>query len=96
MEVIGTIIGIIAIVGFFGGLIYAFLFHADSSNFPLAVRGVGVMLLSGAIKVIFIVISDNVSRVFDSEWFDYGLSAMAAVGFFYDGCWIWWRPYSVS
>jgi Co/Zn/Cd efflux system component len=82
MEVIGTIIGLIAAVGFFGGLIYVCLFHSNSSNYPLAMRGIGVMVLSGAIKVIFLVLSDRVSQVFDWEWFDYGLSAMAAVGFF--------------
>ncbi len=80
LDMIGGIISGILVVGFFGGLLYLTLFRAKDWNYPLAARGIGIMLLAGMLKVVLIVLAENVSDVFDADYFNYALGAGAAVG----------------
>lgn len=80
LDILGGIVSIILVVGFFGGLLYATLFRARDWNYPLAARGIGVMLLAGIVKVVLIALADNVSDVFGADYFNYALGAVAAAG----------------
>jgi hypothetical protein len=80
LDLAGSIVALVLVVGFFGGLIYVLLFKSHASNRPLAARGIGIAMLAGAIKVVFIVLAENVSEVFATPWLDYALAAMAGVG----------------
>jgi hypothetical protein len=80
LELAGGIAALVLVVGFFGGLMYVFLFKSHASNQPLAARGIGIVMLAGAIKVLFLVLAGSVSTVFDAQWLDYALVAMAGVG----------------
>jgi hypothetical protein len=82
LDTIGAILAGILVCGFFGGLCYVMLFKAGSSNYPLAIRGTGVMLLAGILKVVCVVLALDVSDVFDAAWINYVLGAVAAGGFF--------------
>jgi hypothetical protein len=79
LETIGGIFGALFVIGFFGGLIYVMLFKAEASNYPTAVRGTGICLLAGALKVIFI-FAEDLSTSFSSDWLNYVLIAMVVVG----------------
>lgn len=80
LDILGGAFAILFVVGFFGGLIYVFLFKADWSNRPLVSRGIGIAMLAGALKVVFILLTDNLSDAFDAQWLNYALGAMAGVG----------------
>ena len=80
LEIFGTAFSVIVVVGFFGGLIYVFLFKSHHSNYPLAIRGIGIAMLAGAIKVIMLVLADNVSDIVKADSVDAALGAMAVVG----------------
>ncbi len=80
LDTLGGIVAAFIVVGFFGGLIYIFLFKAHWSNRPLVSRGIGIAMLAGAIKVVFLVLAENLSSAFDAEWLNYALGAMAGVG----------------
>jgi hypothetical protein len=82
LDTIGAIIGGILVCGFFGGLCYVMLFKSGSSNYPLAIRGVGIMLLAGILKVVCVVLAADVSDVFDAALINYALGAVAIGGFF--------------
>ena len=74
LENIFGVLGFLLIVGFFGGLIYICLFKAEASNMPIAVRGLGIVMLSGALKIIFMLLSVN------PGWLDVVLIIMAVIG----------------
>lgn len=81
-EIARGILAGVLVFGFFGGLIYLFLFKAKMFNMPNVARGVGICLLAGAFKVLFIFLADNVSTGFSADWLNYSLGAMAIVGMF--------------
>ena len=60
LEIAGGVLAAVLVVGFFGGLIYVLLFKAKGSNYPGAARGIGICMLAGALKVLFIVLADNI------------------------------------
>jgi hypothetical protein len=80
LEIAGGVLAAIVVVGFFGALIYVLLFKAKGSNYPGAARGIGIFLLAGALKVVCIVLAENVSPGFSADWINYVLIAMASVG----------------
>ncbi|HEX7775992.1 MAG TPA: hypothetical protein VF449_05640 [Parvibaculum sp.] len=79
---VGGVVSIVLVVGFFGGLLYVTLFKAHLSNQPVATRGIGIVLLAGVLKVVLLVLAENVSEAFGDDWLNYPLIAVAAVGMF--------------
>jgi hypothetical protein len=81
-DLICGILGLVLIVGFFGGLMFACLFKAHECNYPWAARGLGVTMLAGAIKIICLLLAEKVTPAFGSDLINYALTAMAAMGMF--------------
>ena len=68
------------VAGLFGWLIYSFLFKSGDSNQPMTARGIGIAMLAGVLKVIFLVLAERVSDVFDAGFFNIILILMVVVG----------------
>jgi hypothetical protein len=81
-DTIGGIVSAVLIAGFFGGLCFMLLFKSDSSNYPLGARGTGILLLAGILKVVCVILALDVSDVFEADWINYALGALAIAGFF--------------
>lgn len=81
LETIGGVLGALLVIGFFGGLIYFMLFKAEMSNYPMAMRGTGICMLAGALKVLFI-LAEDLSSGFSADWLNYTLIAIFVVGMF--------------
>lgn len=80
MEKIPGMIALFLVAGFFGTLIYVCLFRARDSNMPTASRGIGIVMLSGALKVIFLLLAEYVSEIFNAGFFDTLLIISASIG----------------
>jgi hypothetical protein len=83
MEILGTILSwfvMLLVAGLFGWLIYSFLFKSGDSNQPMTARGIGIAMLAGVLKVIFLVLAERVSDVFDAGFFNIILILMVVVG----------------
>lgn len=83
MEILGTIFSwfvMLLVAGLFGWLIYSGLFKSGDSNQPMTARGTSIALLAGVLKVIFLVLADNVSDVFNAGFFNVILILMVVVG----------------
>ena len=78
-ELLWATVGAIAVVGIWGGLLYVTLFKPKESNYPIAMRGLGICLLAGTLKVLFI-FGEWLSPAFGAALLDYALIAMFVSG----------------
>lgn len=74
-------LGLLLVVGVIVLLCFL-IFKSHESNYPLAGRGIGIALLAAVLKVVFLILAEKVSPVFDSSWVNGGLVVMLVVGIF--------------
>lgn len=72
-------LGLLLVVGVVVFL-YILLFKSRESNYPMAGRGLGIALLAGVLKVVFLLMAEKVSPIFDSTWVNGALVVMLVVG----------------
>jgi hypothetical protein len=78
-ETAWAVVGGILTIGLWGGMLYMTLLKPELSNYPTAVRGVGICMLSGTVKVLLL-FAENLSPIFGADWINYVLIGVFVVG----------------
>lgn len=79
-ETIKFIFALLIIFGIPGIFAYFLLFKAHHSNYPVAARGIGIVVLAGILKVAAVVLSDHGLLLAEESYINYGLGALALIG----------------
>ena len=81
-DTIQFILALLVMFGIPSILAYFCLFKAQHSNYPLALRGIGIALVAGILKLAAIVLSEHGLSLNNEPAVNYGLGIVLVIGLF--------------